>query len=116
MALLALLPCATTRLSAQQPSSADVTKPQSGAQQPVYTLVVTTREVVIDVVATDPHGDAVRGLQASDLKVFQVESGHKVQQPITSCHLYDPALETNETGQPDKRRKQSHSMPAHPHL
>ena len=39
-------------------------------QSAPYTLHVTTREVAIDLLATDSHGNPVRDLQASDLTVF----------------------------------------------
>jgi hypothetical protein len=63
------------------------------ADQPgPYTLHVDTREVVIDLLATDSHGNPVRDLQASDLTVFELsKSAKKLQRSITAFRIIDPS-------------------------
>jgi hypothetical protein len=63
------------------------------ADQPgPYTLQVSTREVVIDLLATDSHGNPVRDLQASDLTVFEFpKSANKLQRNITGFRIIDPS-------------------------
>ena len=57
-----------------------------------YTLHVSTREVVIDLLATDSHGNPVRDLQASDLTVFELpKTASKLQRNITGFRIIDPS-------------------------
>lgn len=66
----------------------DQTVDQSGP----YTLHVSTREVVIDLLATDSHGNPVRDLQTSDLTVFELPKGaKKLQRKITAFRIIDPS-------------------------
>jgi hypothetical protein len=50
-------------------------RPNSGAggskQQAPYTIPVTVRRVVLDVVVKDSHGNPVKGLTRSDFSVFE---------------------------------------------
>ena len=61
-------------------------------QSAPYTLHVSTREVVIDLLATDSHGNPVRDLQASDLAVFELPKGaKKLPRNIAAFRIIDPS-------------------------
>jgi len=61
-------------------------------QSAPYTLHVTTREVAIDLLATDSHGNPVRDLQASDLTVFELPKGaKKLPRNISGFRIIDPS-------------------------
>jgi hypothetical protein len=72
------------------------------ADQPgPYTLHVSTREVVIDLLATDSHGNPVRDLRAGDLTVFEVPKGaKKLARNIAAFRIVDPSQA--EDSQTDK--------------
>ena len=67
------------------------------------TFTVTSREVVVDVVATDRHDHPLRDLVASDFRVYEVapHSRH-VPQRITAFRFVDPGTSSQEeqTNQP----------------
>jgi VWFA-related protein len=56
--------------SAQSPASSPPAAPQA-QEQPALELHETVRRVVVDVVATDAHGQPVTGLQASEFRVYE---------------------------------------------
>jgi hypothetical protein len=63
-----------------------------------YTLHVTTREVAIDLLATDSHGNPVRDLQARDLTVFELPKGmKKLSTNITGFRIIDPSQSDDST-------------------
>ena len=81
------------------PAPAGAAESKSDAGAPVLTLKVTTREVVIDVVATDRHNHPLNDLQKTDFQVFEVAgNGTKVPQTVTAFRLIEPATGTQDTG------------------
>jgi hypothetical protein len=65
---------------------------QDGNGAEPFTLHVTTREVVAEVVATGSHGRPITDLSADDFKVFELgPHGQKVEEKITVVHFVDPA-------------------------
>ena len=89
--LLLLLWVCALRVSAQD--SAQGACWASPAQNQTLTLSVTTREVVIDVVATDRHDHPLRDLQESDFRVFELAHGSRdTPQKITAVRFVDPAI------------------------
>jgi VWFA-related protein len=67
------LPLLTVTAFAQNPAPATATQtaPPLQSSTPVATISVTAREVLLDVVVTDAHGDPVTGLRASDFTVLE---------------------------------------------
>ena len=64
---------------------------EGGGAEP-YTIRVTTREVVVEVVATGSDGRPITDLTASELQVFEVgEHSHKQPEKISVVHFVDPA-------------------------
>ena len=64
---------------------------QGSAGQSLTVLKITTREVVVDLVAADRHDQSVADLQASDLSVFETGSGRqRTEQRITSVRYVAP--------------------------
>jgi hypothetical protein len=86
--ILPLVPllCAAAQVQQDATTSA-TTQPDSP-----YTLHVTTREVVVDVVAVDVHNRAVRDLDPVDLMVFE-KVGRKDKLPgrITRLRFVEPS-------------------------
>ena len=74
---------------------------QNGAaagNQPALTLSVTTREVVVDVVATDHDDLPLPDLQDSEFAVSELnEQGQKIPQKITEVRFVNPATEPSRT-------------------
>ena len=64
-----------------------------GAQETGLTLHVSTREVVVDVVATDHHDHPLRDFGAGDFAVFELAAGgRKVPQRVTSVRFLGPGF------------------------
>ena len=54
---------------------------------------MTTREVVVEVVATDRHKHPVSDMRESDFQIFEVKKwSQKTPQNISAFHVIDPAL------------------------
>ncbi len=70
----------------KQPASSNATKPkQPDFQQGLPTFKVTTRNVIVDVVAADKNGNPVRDLTENDFKVFEhLDWIRRVSQKIAS--------------------------------
>ena len=69
----------------------------SGTAQPgsPFVLRVTTREVVVDVIAVDGHQRTVTDLQSRDFEVFDRAAGaDAVAQTVSNLRLFDPATDT----------------------
>lgn len=60
-------------------------RPNIGSSKSPYTIPVTVRRVVLDVVVKDSHGNAVHGLKKRDLSVFE----NNKQQDIRTFEAYD---------------------------
>src|ERR1700761_8909402 len=71
--------CAAPPVSLAQRGHSGPTGAHPATQQP-YTIPVTVRRVVLDVVVTDSKNNAVHGLTAHDFSVFE----NNKQQPIKS--------------------------------
>jgi len=77
--LLSLLPIAAPQLTNQPPAPAPALTPSQSAAaqapldstQPVPTIHITSRAVVLDVVVTDAHGNPVKALKPSDFTVLE---------------------------------------------
>ena len=74
--LLSLLPFAALELPAQQSflpafTPGQSTEAPSASRQPVTTLHVNSREVVLDVIVTDAAGNPVKGLKPSDFTLTE---------------------------------------------
>jgi hypothetical protein len=66
-----------------------------------FTLHVTTREVVVDVVARDRDNHPVNDLTESELHVFELaRRSPKLPRKISSFHLVDPASDQTQSGAP----------------
>jgi len=98
--LLSLLPIAALQLPAQQsflpafvPGQSAEAPPAS--HQPVTTLHVNSREVVLDVVVTDANGNPVKGLKPSDFTL--TEDG--IPQTLSAFNEYDAS--SNAAPQPE---------------
>jgi VWFA-related protein len=88
--LLSLLPIAAPQLTAQQsflpafvPGQSSQATPAS--RQPVTTLHINSREVILDVLVTDSAGNPVKGLKPSDFTI--TEDG--VPQTLSAFSEYD---------------------------
>lgn len=66
------------------------------APKPDNTLKVKTRLITIDVVATDSHGHAIRGLTQEDFQIFDGRSGEQkiVRMEFVDLSAASPALKT----------------------
>lgn len=84
------LPCpAESQMLAANPLQTE--QATSGAVQNPTVLKVTTREVIVDVLASDRHDHSILNLQAADLAVFEISPDHKKnQQRITSIRYLEP--------------------------
>ncbi|HEY0757676.1 MAG TPA: PA14 domain-containing protein [Acidisarcina sp.] len=84
--------CRHAALALQElPSSTSKAGSSPGRQMP-FTIRVTTREVLVDVVATDSHGHAINDLTASDFRIFEVgDHSHKSPRMISAFRIIDPA-------------------------
>jgi VWFA-related protein len=72
IALLLSFLSATALLPAQPPSAPAVTTPQPPPDsQPIPTIHVTSRLVVLDVVVTDGHGRSIKGLKPADFTLTE---------------------------------------------
>ena len=70
------------------------TDAQTSSTSTPYTFRVTTREVVVEVVARDRNNYPVRDLKESDVQVFELaKHSGKQSRSISSFHVVDPALE-----------------------
>jgi len=78
----------TQRSSSEKP--ADV---KAGSAETPYIFRLTTREVVVEVVATDEHNHPVTDLKETDFQIFEVAK-HSPNSPrnIAAFHVIDPAL------------------------
>ena len=81
---------------ATQPSS------DSGTQADTsYVLKMTTREVVVDVVARDRHNHPVNDLKEDELQVMEVgKHSQKLPKSILAFHVIDPAKANERAEQP----------------
>jgi hypothetical protein len=62
-----------------------------------YTLRVTTREVMVEVVALDRSNRPVTDMKSSDFQIFEVgRRSQKSSQAITAFQVIDPALESDQ--------------------
>jgi hypothetical protein len=96
--LLSLAPCFLAALCL--PLAAQNTQPPAQSDFPV--LRVTTREVVLDVVARDQHNNPVANLTASDLQVFERGNGIEVKpKRIRSIRVIDPRHDASRAGATD---------------
>lgn len=82
--------------------------PQNGApaggagQSAPYTFHVTTRDVIVDVIAVDGRDRPVLDLHPADLQVFDQPAGHdagKLPERIVSLSLVGPAGEESTAGE-----------------
>jgi hypothetical protein len=65
------------------------------------TLSMTTREIVVDVVATDRRDNPLRDLVATDFRVYEISPhSQAVSQRMTAFRLVDPSVES-KAKQPD---------------
>ncbi|RRA49359.1 PA14 domain-containing protein [Acidipila sp. EB88] len=101
-----LLMCACILpLASEAQNSAPGTTPTEQAgpditQVPIV-LKVTTREVIVDVVASDRRDESVPNLQASELAVFETGPDHqRKQQRITSIRYVAPLSEMSQPSTP----------------
>jgi hypothetical protein len=63
-----------------------------GSASEPFTLNVTAREVVVEVVATDKHGRPVIDLKRDDFEIFELRAhSRKVSQRISALRTVDPA-------------------------
>jgi hypothetical protein len=63
---------------------------RQNAEDAPFTIHVTTREVVVEVVATGSHGIAITDLKPDDFQVFEVAvHGQKVEQRIAAVRRVD---------------------------
>jgi hypothetical protein len=81
------------RASCQTAPEAQRTLQKPSAEAP-YTLRVTTREVVIDLVARNRDNQPVTDLKETDLQVVEIpKHSQKLVRKITSFHIVDPSVE-----------------------
>ena len=73
------------------------TVPEDSAQTASSTIKTKTRLINVDVVATDSHGNVVRGLTNNDFKVYD---GDGVQQDIAQFKFVDPRMRQNGAPKP----------------
>jgi len=74
---------------------------KAGSTETPYVFRSTTREVVLEVVATDEHNHPVSGLGASDFQVFEVaRHSSKMSREISAFHVIDPAVERDHPDAP----------------
>jgi hypothetical protein len=96
--ILLVLVCAPDCALGQvtQPSS------NSGTQADTpYVLKMTTREVVVDVVARDRHNHPVNDLKEDELQVMEVgKHSQKLPKSILAFHVIDPAKANERAEQP----------------
>ena len=97
MLVLALIGLPASSQSASSPAPAHSQKQQQANDaiqaEPQFILRMTTREVVIGVVARDQQNHPVSDMNASDFELFIVRGWPlKSQRPITGFQVVDPAL------------------------
>jgi hypothetical protein len=83
-----------TNTPLSSPPDAPLNRPlqeqRNAGEAATYTMQVTTREVVVEVVATGSHGIAITDLKQGEFQVFQVAAhGRKVEQRIAAVHRMD---------------------------
>ncbi|HEY0796046.1 MAG TPA: hypothetical protein VGD64_09720, partial [Acidisarcina sp.] len=84
--------CWHVALAKQELSPSTSNAGGSPDRQIPFTIRVTTREVLVDVVATDSHGHPINDLIASDFQVFEVGGhSHKVRRMVSAFRVIDPA-------------------------
>jgi hypothetical protein len=93
--LLLGLPFLLQQYSANAPTS----------QEPApYTFHLTTRDVIVDVIAVDGRERPIVDLRPSDLQVFDQPAGHdagKLSERIVSLSLVDPSAQHAAAGDPE---------------
>jgi hypothetical protein len=100
--LLLTTPAQDRAPASQQPAGTELQPTQSDSG--LLTFHITTREVVLDVIAVDGHNRAVTDLKPAELQIFDqipdLDSpgkGHKApptelsSDPISSSHIIDPS-------------------------
>ena len=92
--LLALTCCVAAR--AQEGGSG-----ASAAGDHELTLHVTTRDILVDVVATDRHDHPLSDLQLSDFEVDEVEGSRRVPEKVSAVYLVDPAKQAQQQSPPE---------------
>src|SRR6202051_328970 len=70
---------------------------QAGSAQSGYVLKVTTRLVTLDLIATDSHGNPVRGLKPEEVQIFEE---HKAQQKIEHFEYFEKLAGAGAPGNP----------------
>lgn len=81
------------RASGQTAPELQRTLQRPSAEAP-YTLRVTTREVVIELVARNRDNQPVNDLKETDLQIFEIpKHSQKLLRKITSFHIVDPSVE-----------------------
>lgn len=93
VAITAFFFAATTGPSAQAPSA----PANAPAQSPISsgTMKVKTRLITVDVVATDSHGEPIRGLKKEDFQIFEE---HNREQQIVRFEFVDRAANAAANG------------------
>jgi len=80
----------------------DAQNSQPPAQSDFPVLRISTREVVLDVVARDQHNNPVANLTASDLQVFERGNGKELNpKRIRSIRVIDPHRDASRAGATD---------------
>jgi hypothetical protein len=80
------------------PAEAQQSPPLS-YEDPAYTLHVTVREVVVDLVAVDSKNHALRNLTPADLSVFEkLENSGRLPGRITRLRLVEPSQDLASPG------------------
>lgn len=77
-------------LSAQAPNSQQKREPP--VEEIPYVLHITTREVVVDLIAVDGHDRTVSGLASGELRVTEkLGKSDEIPESISSFRLVDPS-------------------------
>ena len=92
--LIALCSCQYGRAQNSQPAEETVSQPTAP-----YTLRVTTREVLVDVIAVDEHNRPVRDLAPADLTVLDLEHAGPTLQSISSFRIVEPNAAWSDDGE-----------------
>jgi carboxyl-terminal processing protease len=76
----------------------------AAASEPApYTFHVTTRDVIVDIIAVDGHDHPILDLHPADLQVFDQPTGHnegKLPERIVSLSLVDPSGQQGSATEP----------------
>lgn len=85
--------CVALGLTTASAQSTPQIQPAQQGEAPGFTLHVTAREVLIELIARDAANRPVTDLKASDLEIVELLKNKKIPRKLAAFHVVDPAVD-----------------------